>query len=57
MLKDTSKTFLTCKDCKYYQEREIINHCNLKNWPIPFAEERIALGNRPCWCPLNKENE
>lgn len=55
MSKDTSKIIQTCKDCEYYQEKEILSYCNLKNWPIPFAEERIALGNRPSWCPLNKD--
>lgn len=44
-----------CLNCKHLFIQDNLYWCNAKYWPIPFAEERSMLGNRPCWCPLNKE--
>lgn len=44
-----------CLKCECMVEKELYYYCTKKKWPIPFAEERSALGNRPCWCPLNEE--
>lgn len=44
-----------CLNCEHLYIKDDLHWCRAKDWPIPFAEERSALGNRPCWCPLNKE--
>ena len=45
-----------CLNCEHLSIKVYLYWCKAKNCPIPFAEERSMLGNRPCWCPLNKEN-
>ena len=45
-----------CLTCEYACRQGDLYWCIKKDWPIPFAEERSTVGNKPCWCPLNKEN-
>ena len=41
-----------CLNCEHLYTKEDLYWCKAKDWPIPFAEERSAVGKVPCWCPL-----
>ena len=48
---------ISCLRCDYSHLVDDFIYCKKLNWPIPNADTRDMLNNRPCWCPFNKERK